>query len=183
MDFTGRVYFNFETYDVWRVYSTALKASKFKGVNVGLEWEEFLVAEPEPDERIPSKTKALAACAAVRELFPAEQQRFAMALMTLCYQEKDDPGKDLTLAVAARVAGIDADTVIERTLDPGMTLLRESSAAARELGVNNVPTIVRDGPPVYIKTTGAANYGNPVARLELIHRMINDDGIWTLSKP
>ena len=152
-------------------------------MSVGLEWEEFLVTEPESDERISSKTKALATCAAVREVYPAEQQRFALALLTLCYQEKDDPGKDLTLAVAARVAGIDADTVIERTVDPGLTLLRQSTEAARELGVINVPTIVRDGPPVYIKTTGAANYGDPVARLELLHRMINDDGIWTLSKP
>ncbi len=54
---------------------------------------------------------------------------------------------------------------------------------ARELGVSKVPTIVRQGPPVYIKTTGAAAYGDPVARLELVNSMLNDDGMWEMSKP
>lgn len=39
---------------------------------------------------------------------------------------------------------------------------------APERGVSDVPSIERLGPPVYIKTTGAANYGNTVERLELI---------------
>jgi hypothetical protein len=51
------------------------------------------------------------------------------------------------------------------------------------LGVARVPTIVRQGPPVYVKTTGAANFGDSVARLELINRMLDDDGIWEMSKP
>ena len=187
MEFTGRIFYSFETYDVWRVYSTALKASQVKGVSIHLEWQEFLVDDLEPDSEIHRKMhrkkKALAACAAVRESHPESHQRFVQALMTLSYQEKDDPGDDTTLAVAAQVAGIDGDKVIARAVDPGLHLLREATDQARELGVRNVPTIIRSGPPVYIKTTGAANYGNPVARLELINRMLSDDGIWILSKP
>ena len=184
MNFTGRIFYSFETYDVWRIYTTALKASQTEGVTVSLEWEEFLVDDVEPDTlRIPAKTRALAACAAVRESHPAQHQRFVQALLTLVYQEKDHPGKEQTLAVAAHVAGIDGAEVIARVIDPGLGLLREATAKARELGVSNVPTIVRDGPPVYIKTTGAANSGNSVARLDLLNRMLNDDGIWMLAKP
>ena len=66
MNFTGRIFYSFETYDVWRIYTTALKASQTEGVTVSLEWEEFLVDDVEPDTlRIPAKTRALAACAAV----------------------------------------------------------------------------------------------------------------------
>lgn len=184
MDFTGRIFYSFETYDVWRIYATALKASQTRGVTVSLEWEEFLVDDIESDVlRIPAKTRALAACAAVRDSHPEQHQRFVQALLTLVYQEKDHPGKDQTLAVAAHVAGIGGAEVIARAVDPGLDLLREATSKAREIGVSNVPTIVRNGPPVYIKTTGAANSGNSVDRLDLLNRMLNDDGIWTLAKP
>lgn len=183
MDFTGRIFVNFESFDVWRIYSTALKASRHSSVRVDVSWEEFLVADIEPADRIPGKTRALAACAAVRDAYPERHQRFIQALMTMIYQEKDDPNKDTTLAVAAHVAGLDGDDVLARTIDPGLDLLQASSAAARELGVKDVPTIIADGPPVHIRTTGAANYGDAVARLELINKMLRDDGIWSLSKP
>ena len=103
--------------------------------------------------------------------------------MTLAFQEKDKPGESRTLAVAARVAGIDADDVITRAIDPGLDLVEAATTEARDRGVTGVPTIVRDGPPVYIKTTGAANHGDAVARLELINGMLDDDGIWSMSKP
>jgi hypothetical protein len=62
-------------------------------------------------------------------------------------------------------------------------LLVASTEAARKLGVSDVPTVVATGPPVHIKMTHAANYGNAVRRLELINRMLGDDGIWSLTKP
>ena len=182
MHFTGRIYFSFDTYDVWRLYSTVLKASQVTGVTVDVEWRPFLAAEtdePTPPEHI----RGLAACELVRNSYPAEYDRFARALLTLSYQEKDDPGSDQTLAVAAHVAGIDGDQVTAGTDKRGGDLLARASDDARQLGVAKAPTIVRQGPPVYIKTSGAANYGDSVARLELINRMLDDDGIWTLSKP
>ncbi len=183
MDFTGRIFFNFESYDVWRLYSTVLKASRERSARIDITWEAFLIDELDPDARIPGKTRALAACAAVAESHPEQQQRFVQALLTLVYQEKDDPRKDSTLAVAARVAGIEGDEVIARAIDPGLQLLQDNSSKARELGVTNVPTIVNNGPPLYVKTTGAANYGNAVLRLDLINRMLRDDGLWTMTKP
>ncbi len=183
MEFTGRIFFNFETFDVWRIYSTLLNASRDRSVSVAVTWEEFLVDDLDPGGRIPAKTRALGACAAVRRAHPDQHQRFAQALLHLIYEEKDDPKKDSTLAVAARVAGLDGDEVVATAIDPGIELLVATSEQARELGVHDVPTIVGDGPPLYIKTTGAANYGSAVLRLELINRMLHDDGIWTMAKP
>ena len=183
MDFKGRIFVNFDSFDVWRIYSTALKASRDQSVQIDVTWEEFLIDDVDPAGRIPGKTRALAACALVRDLHPEQHQRFIQAMMTLLYQEKDDPTKDSTLAVAAHVAGLDGDEVIARAIDPGIELLMASSASARELGVKDVPTIINNGPPLHIKTTGAANYGNSVLRLDLINRMLRDDGIWSLTKP
>jgi predicted DsbA family dithiol-disulfide isomerase len=183
MDFTGRIFFNFETFDVWRIYQTILKASRDATVSVNVTWEEFLLAEVDREKSIPPEVRALAACAAVREAHPDAWQRFNQAMMTLLYQEKDDPRKDTTLMVAARVAGIDGLEVIASALDPGLDLLIASSDEARKLGVNGVPAVVATGPPLHIKTTSAAGYGNAVYRLDLINRMLHDDGIWALTKP
>lgn len=183
MEFSGRVFFNFDSHDVWRLYQIALKAARDRSIGVLYTWEEFLIADVDPDRPIPPKVRALAACAAVRQAHPEVQQRFNQAMLTLLYQEKDDPKKDSTLAVAARVAGLDADEVISRALDPGLELLVASSAEARKLGVSDVPTIVDNGPPVVIKTTAAANYGSAVRRLDLINRMVHDDGVWSMTKP
>lgn len=183
MDFTGRIFFDFQSFDVWRIYQTALKASRDATVSVNVTWEEFLVADIDREMRIASKVRALGACAAVREAHPEAWQRFNMTLLTLIFQEKDDPRKDATLAIAANVAGIDPDEVVARALDPGIELLVASTDAARKLGVSDVPAVVSSGPPLHIKTTAAANYGNAVYRLDLINRMLRDDGIWSLTKP
>jgi hypothetical protein len=183
MDFTGRIFFDLESVDVWRLYQTALKASRDDSVTVSVVWEEFLVAAVDRSEPIAPKVRALAACAAVRDAHPEVWQRFNQALLTLIFDEKDDPRKDTTLAVAARVAGIDADEVIARALDPGLDLLIASSDEARTLGVRDVPAVVGDGPPLHVKMTPAANYGNAVYRLDLINRMLRDDGVWSLKKP
>ncbi len=183
MDFTGRIHFNLKSFDVWRVYSTIARASQASGVTIGLEWCAFLTEDLDRTQQVPAHIKALGAYEAVRELRPDAHGRFLQALFTLTFEDKDNPGESKTLAVAARVAGIDADEVIARAIDPGLDLVEAATAEARERGVTRVPTIVRDGPPVYIKTTGAANYGDPVARLELINGMLDDDGIWSLSKP
>ena len=183
MEFTGRVFFDFESFDVWRLYQTALKASRDGSVTVRVTWEEFLAAEVDREQPIAPKVRALAACAAVRDAHPEAWQRFNQAMLTLIFQEKDDPRKDTTLAVAARVAGIDGDETIARALDPGLDLLIASSEEVRKLGVKDVPTVLRDGPPVHIRLTPAANYGNAVYRIDLINRMLRDDGIWSLTKP
>jgi predicted DsbA family dithiol-disulfide isomerase len=183
MDFGGRIFVNFDSFDVWRIYSIALQAARDGGVRINVSWEEFLVEDVDPTGRIDGRTRALAACAAVREAYPEQHQRFVQAMLTLVYQEKDDPKQDMTLAVAARVAGLEGADVIARAIDPGVELLIATSAAARELGVRDVPTILDDGPALHVKTTGAAGHGSAAQRLDLINRMLHDDGIWSLTKP
>jgi predicted DsbA family dithiol-disulfide isomerase len=183
MEFTGRIFFDFESADVWRLYQTALKASRDADAIVSVTWEEFLGEEIDREEPIPPRVRALAACAAVRDVHPDAWQRFNQAMLTLIFEQKDDPRKDATLMVAARVAGLDGDEVIARALDPGLDLLIAASEEARTLGVHDVPSVVRDGPPVHVRMTPAAGYGNAVYRLDLINRMLRDDAVWSLSKP
>jgi hypothetical protein len=114
---------------------------------------------------------------------PDAHDKFVRALLTLVYQERDKPGADKTLAVAAHVAGLDGPTVLAQAQDPGLGLLRDAVAEAQKHGVNGVPTIERHGPPVLIKTNAAANHGSAATRLRLIDHMIRDDGIWKMTKP
>ena len=184
MQFTGDIYFNFDTYDVWRIYSFLLRGSQAGRVAVSVEWRAFLIDDVETDgEELPTEARPLAACEAVRHTYPEQYDRYARSLLTMAYQEKDSPGSKKILAVAAHVAGLDADEVLVLAKDPGLGLLRRATEDARALGVTKVPTIVRQGPPVHVKMNAASNYGDPVARLELINRMIDDDGMWELSKP
>ncbi len=152
-------------------------------MKVNVTWEEFLVANIDLAEPPAPKVRMLAACAAVHDAFPDAWQRFNQAMLTLLFEEKDDPRKDTTLLVAARVAGIPGEDVVTHTDDVGLELLVAGSAEARKLGVTAVPTVMHNGPPVHITTTAAANYGNAVYRLELINRMLRDDGIWSMTKP
>jgi hypothetical protein len=180
MHFTGTVLFDFSSYDVWRIYTVLLKASQDRTVTVDVEWRAFTTEDLAGRS---DAARGLAACEAVRVAFPEHHEKFVRALLTLVFQERDKPGADKTLAVAAKVAGIEAVEIRSRVDDVGWELLAGSVESARERGVTGVPTIERQGPPVLVKTTGAANYGNAVARLQLIDRMIREDGIWSMSKP
>jgi hypothetical protein len=180
MHFTGTVFFDFDSYDVWRIHTVLLKASQDNSVTVDVEWRAFT------DEDLGSGSeavRALAACEVVRTASPEQHERFVRAMLTLAFQERDDPGAAKTLAVAAKVAGMEADEVLSAIDEPGMRLLAASIASARERGVGGVPTIERHGPPVLIRTSGAASYGDAVARLRLLDHMLRDDGIWVMLKP
>jgi hypothetical protein len=180
MHFTGTVFFDFSTHDVWRLYTVLLRASQDRSVAVDVEWRGFTTEDLESGS---NAVRGLAACEAVWESFPEQHDRFVRALLTLVFQDRDEPGTDKTLAVAAKVAGLEAADVLTRVDVPGMQLLASGIESARERGVGDVPTIERQGPPVLIKTNGAASYGDAVARLQLIDQMMRDDGIWVMSKP
>lgn len=180
MHFTGTVFFDFSTHDVWRLYTVLLRASQDRGVAVDVEWRAFSTEDPETAS---ASLRGLASCEVVRELFPEHHDKYVRALLTLVYEDRDEPGSDRTLAVAARVAGLAAADVLTRVDKQGLQLLAAAIESARERGVSDVPTIEREGPPVLVKTNGAAMYGDAVARLRLIDQMIRDDGVWVLSKP
>lgn len=183
MEFTGEIYYDFESIDVWRVYSTLVRAASGGKVNVAVEWRELPGPHVDIAEPPTGKTRLLAACAVVAKTAPQSHQRFVQALLTLVYEQKDDPDKETTLLVAARVAGLDGSTLSAEVEASGLELLVDARSQAEEKGVLVVPTIVRHGPPVHVKTTDAANRGNAVARVELLNRMLDDDGVWALTKP
>lgn len=180
MNFTGTVYFNFDNYDVWRIYTILLKASQDRSVSVDVEWRAFTTEDPTSDS---GEIRALRACEGVRLAYPAQHEKFVRAMLTLVYQERDKPGADDTLAVAAHVAGLDGAVVGEEASAAAKDAFESAIAEALEKGVSGVPTIERQGPPVLIKTNSAVNYGNAATRLRLIDHMIRDDGIWEMRKP
>lgn len=180
MNFTGTVYFDFDSYDVWRIYTVMLKASQDRSVTVDVEWRAYTTEDPGSDS---GEIRALRACEGVRTAHPAQHEKFVRAMLTLVYQERDKPGAEDTLAVAAHVAGLDGAVVVEHAREAGKGFLETAIAEALEKGVSGVPTIERQGPPVLIKTNSAINYGSAVSRLRLIDHMIRDDGIWEMTKP
>ncbi len=180
MHFTGTVFFDFGNYDVWRIYTVLLKASKDRSVTVDVQWRAFTTEDLDTGS---AALRGLAACEAMRVAYPDHHEKFVRALLTLAYQERDKPDTDRALAVAATVAGIDTAEVLRRVEESGMELLAAAIESARERGVTGVPTIERQGPPLLIRTNGAANYGDAAARLRLIDHMLRDDGIWAMTKP
>ncbi|MDX2343316.1 MAG: hypothetical protein QNL12_06085 [Acidimicrobiia bacterium] len=183
MEFTGEIYYNFESIDVWRVYSTLVRAASAGNVNVAVEWREFPGPDLRSDEPPTGKMRLLAACAVVAKTAPQSHERFVQALLTLVYEQKDDPDKETTFLVAARVAGLDGSALSAEVDSSGLALLVAARSHAEERGILAVPTIVRHGPPLHIKTTEAAKQGSAVARIELLNRMLDDDGVWALTKP
>jgi protein-disulfide isomerase-like protein with CxxC motif len=164
------------------IYTTVVRASQDRSVTVDVEWRPFLVDALKPGD-VPTAVRGLAACEAVRRAHRAEYDKFAAAMLTLAYEEQDEPGAAKTLAVAAQVAGLEADVVTSAVVEAALDQLEETSDAARRRGVKGVPTVERHGPPLLVRTSGAADHGNSVARLELINRMLDEDGIWAMTKP
>ena len=94
------------------------------------------------------------------------------------------PGDRDLVDLVSRVAGVDPQlTTAERVESDGLRLLTETIAAGIELGVAGVPTLYRHGPVMLVRTTPAVVMGNAIDRLSLIDAVLDDDGIWALSKP
>ena len=54
---------------------------------------------------------------------------------------------------------------------------------AVRLGVVAAPSIYRHGPVVRVRSTPAVTTGAAIPRLGMIDAMLEDDGLWELSKP
>ncbi len=180
MDFTGTIYFDFEDPDSWRLF-LLLGAAERERVHVGVAWKGF-PEEPlaSPDEMTPGQ-RALAAHAAIHE--PQRQRRLREAFFTLVHSDGDSLEDELTYRVAAKYAGVDGDVLLEAITAAGYRNLGQERDAAVAAGVVGVPSLVRQGPPVQITTTGAVHDGRARPRLALIDQLAADDGLWSLAKP
>jgi predicted DsbA family dithiol-disulfide isomerase len=182
MEFSGRVYFDVASADCWRFYQLIARAFEER-VQVRLEWRSW-VAGGLGDRPLVGQERAQAAYEWVREAAPTKQGPFLQALFVAVHQEAAPPEDLATIALAARLAGLDPDLVGDLEIDgQGRRLLEISTREGDDLGVAAVPSVYRLGPVLQVRTTGAVTRGRAADRLETINRMLGDDGLWELRKP
>lgn len=177
MDFTGRLYFDFISPDVFRLHQLLARAEA-EGVTLGLQWRAF----PSSSDAI--DRSALAAAEMVRTMAPGRYGAFVQTVLVGVHLEHMEFEGDGLLEAASRAAGIDADVVAAtRLATVGEALLQATEKEAEGLGVTGVPSVYRHGPAVRVRTTPAIARGQARRRLEIISAMLDDDGLWELSKP
>ena len=177
MEFSGRLYFDFTSVDVYRFYRL-LASAQADGAVLHLDWRAFPAMEGASDRF------ALAASELVRVHAPGRHRAFVQVLLAAVHLERADLDDPNLIRASSRAAGITSDVVTEdRISTEGTSLLAGTMSEAEALGVREVPTIYRHGPVVRIRTTPAVDGGNSLASLETIDRMLEDDTLWELSKP
>jgi hypothetical protein len=182
MQFNGRVYYDFDTKDVWRFLQLLLGAQR-EGAQPGLEWKPYLT-DGVPDDDLVGQARLLAAAEIVRTEAVLAHGAFLSAVLTAVHGEAMEVHDPAVLEVALRVAGLDAAFIDDDLIDGrGAVLLGKAQAEAEAVGVDAVPSVYRHGPVVAIRTTAAVTMGSSLRRLELIDAMLQDDGLWELRKP
>lgn len=165
MRFDGQVWFDFSEPAVWQFYRF-VRALAEAGNEVALEWKPL---PRDGEEAIASTFLGLAD--------PEERGRFLHAAFGLVHAEGGDPMSRSTVTAALAAARIE---VVPDAAKDRLDALRTE---ARDLGVMDVPAMYRHGPVVRIELNGAATMGDVALRAGTILRMLDDDGIWGLTKP
>lgn len=169
MVFRGRVYYSFSP-SVWRFYRF-LTAASSAGADLRLSWRPFLAEDD------PQSATGLALVESVRHRFPERHGAYLQALLALRHLED----ADLTNPRVAEAAA--ASAAIEETIVPDPDAVARSTAEGVHAGVTDVPTVIRDGPALHVEVNPASYSGDVLSRLNLIDAVLEDDGIWSLSKP
>lgn len=177
MEFTGRLYYDFASPEVFRFFRL-LVGAEAAGATIRLEWRAFPSAPAATDRA------ALAVSELVHRHQPERHGGFIRAVLVAVHLEATSPADRTLPALAGRVAGVAPELLgAEAIADEGARLLAESEAEGREVGVAAVPTLYRHGPALRLRTTPAVTQGDPVERLRIIDAVLDDDGLWELSKP
>lgn len=169
MIFQGRIYYDFSL-PVWRFYRFLTAASN-EGVELRLEWRPFLT------ESDPQSAAGLALVESVRRQFPNRHGAYLQALLALRHLEGADLADPSVTAIASASASIGG------TVEPDSDAVVRSTSEGIRLGVSGAPTVFRHGPVLRVDVNPAAYSGNTLERLRLIDGVLEDDGIWSLSKP
>ena len=126
MEFSGRVYFDIASGDSWRFYQLIARAFEER-VQIRLEWRSWvsggLSAGP-----LTGQERIQAAYEWVREAVPTKQGPFLQALFIAVHEENAAPGDAATIALAARLAGLDPDLLTDAEIDGEGRRLRERMA-------------------------------------------------------
>ncbi|MGB5167080.1 MAG: hypothetical protein WBO84_05325 [Acidimicrobiia bacterium] len=169
MIFQGRIYYDFSP-PVWKFYRFLTAASN-DGADLRLEWRPFLT------EGDLQSTVGLALVESVRRRFPDRHGAYLQALLALRHLEGADLADPSVAAVASKSASIGA------TIEPDFDAVERSTEEGTRIGVSATPSVFRHGPVLRVEVNPAAYSGNTLARLRLIDGVLDDDGIWSLSKP
>lgn len=180
MRFGADLYFDFDGGDSWRLFLLLTRAEE-EGVTLDVQWIGLDPSWDGGDAPLRGGQRALAMHAAVHDF--AKQRLLRQALFTLAHRQGDSFEDDLTLLAAAKVAGLDGEVMLGSVDTTGRAELRRNRQAAASVGVLGVPSMVRGGPPLLVGTTAALDEGPARRRLEVIDGMLDDDGLWHLSKP
>jgi 2-hydroxychromene-2-carboxylate isomerase len=181
MQFTGRLFYDFVSADVWRFFQMLISAQN-EGAQLGVEWKPFLVAGV-PGE-LDAHARLLAAAEIVRNDAVLNHGAFVAAVLTAVHAEGMALESDEIIPLALRLAQLDAGFLGDGLVaTQGRAHLEASQAEAATLGVDAVPTVYRHGPVVAVRTTSAVTMGSGLHRLEMINAMLEDDGLWELRKP
>jgi hypothetical protein len=169
MIFEGRVYYDFSP-PVWRFYRF-LTAAADEGADLRLEWRPFLT---EGDSQ---SAAGLALVESVRRQFPDRHGAHLQALLALRHVEGVDLADPSVAAIASASASIGG------AVEPDFDAVARSTEEGIRIGVSGAPTVFRHGPVLRVEVNPAAYSGNILERLRLIDGVLEDDGIWSLSKP
>jgi hypothetical protein len=150
---------------VWLLYRFA-RAVAEAGIPVALDWQPL----PTDDEAPLMRTFL-----GIDD--PEERGRFLHAALGLIHLEGRNPTDPRFVVAAGNAAGLS-----EAGLAP-VESLREVESLADSLGVVDVPSLYRHGPPMKVVLTPAALMDDPRETLQAILRVSADDGIWELRKP
>jgi len=165
VQFMGQVWFDFSERSVWEFYRFVREVAA-QGDVVSLDWRPLPARGQEP---IASAYLSLAS--------PDDRGRFLHAALGLVHLEGADPADPSTLAAAADASGLEVDASVDAAA------LDRLRGDASDLGVVAVPTVYRHGPVVHVVLNAAATMGDVRSRARTIWAMVDDDGIWELSKP
>ena len=167
--FEGRIYYDFSP-PVWRFYRFLTAASN-EGADLRLEWRPFLT------ETDAQSAAGLALVESVRRQFPDRHGAYLQALLALRHLEGADLTDRAVTAMASKSASIGG------TVEPDFDAVVRSTQEGAGFGVSGTPTVFRHGPALRVEVNPAAYSGNILNRLRLIDDVLQDDGIWSLSKP
>lgn len=162
MVFDGQVFFRFGDRAVWEFYRF-VRALAESGETVALEWT------PMPGED--DAGRALLGLAD-----PQDRGRFLHAMLGLVHLEGRSPTDPGTVAAAVAAAGVEPVPVEVAVED-------EIERLVGDLAVTDVPALYRHGPVVHVDLNAASTTGDLGARASAILAVLDDDGIWGLTKP
>lgn len=180
MALSGTLYFDFEHVDSYRLFVLLVKAEQ-EGAPIDLVWRGRPAGDDPGDGELDPWETAIAAHALIRE--SVRRERFRRALFTAIHRQNESPAAELTYRLAAKVAGLDGDVLLDAIARSGRDEVEAARTRAVEAGVGRAPTLVGDGPTLHVVTTAAVEDGPATPRVDVIAAMLDDDGLWSLSKP